>query len=285
MITAIENFSDDGSLRLHAEERGPADARLTVLCLHGLTRNSLDFTDLAAHLGTRYRVISADQRGRGRSQRDPNPVNYQPAVYARDMFKLLDQLKIGRVALVGTSMGGIMSILMAAEQPTRIQGIVLNDIGPEVPNTGLARLRDSLSTPAHISNWQDAARQARRVNGLAFPDYTERDWDAFARRTYIEDSSGKPVAAFDPSILDGLRNADLSAVPANLWSLWAQLAHIPILTIRGSLSDILPAETLQRMALRHPHFTAVNIANRGHAPMLNEPEALAAIDRFLGGLT
>ncbi len=284
MSTPIEFSSADDSLRLHAEASGSPQAPLTVLCLHGLTRNGADFGSVAAHLSARYRVITADQRGRGRSEWDPNPANYQPATYVGDMFRLLDRLRIERAVLIGTSMGGIMSLIMAAAQPARVQAIVLNDIGPEVPNLGLKRLRDSLSTPAQIATWQDAAAQARRVNGLAFPDYEAADWEAFARRTYVEDSAGRPVAAYDPRILDGLNQADLTAVPPNLWSIWGQLGSLPVLALRGELSDILSAEILANMAARHPKLIPVNVPNRGHAPMLDEPAAVSAIDAFLEGL-
>jgi pimeloyl-ACP methyl ester carboxylesterase len=284
MRTPIHYRSADGTLELYAEDRGNSDARLSVLCMHGLTRNSKDFGALVDHLSARYRVVSVDQRGRGRSQWDANVSNYQPAVYAQDMFKLLDHLGIDRAVLVGTSMGGLIAMTMAAMQPRRLRGIVLNDIGPEVPTQGLKRLRDSLVAPTQISSWSDAARQAQRVNGLAFPDYGAEDWLAFAERTYTEDESGRPVAAYDRAILNGLINADLSVVPANLWSLWAQLGSIPLLAIRGGLSDILSAEILQRMAASHPRMTALTLANRGHAPMLDEPAAVAAIDTFLDGL-
>lgn len=273
--------SADGALRLHAEVRGPAGASLTVLCLHGLTRNGADFGFLAAHLGTRYRVITADQRGRGRSAWDPQPANYQPQTYAADMFALLDHLAIERVAIVGTSMGGIIGMIMGAARPGRLQGLVLNDIGPEIAATGLRRLRDSLAGRSPAANWEEASLQARRINEIAFPDYGEADWDAFARRTYAEDASGRPVAAFDPAILAGLNSADLTAVPPTLWPLWDGLKDLPMLALRGALSDLLTPEILQAMVATHPSLRAVTIANRGHAPMLDEPAAVAAIDEFL----
>jgi pimeloyl-ACP methyl ester carboxylesterase len=231
-----------GNLRLHAEIRGPKTAPLTVLCLHGLTRNVADFEFIADHLAARYRVIAADQRGRGKSQWDPETARYRPMTYVADMFALLDHLGVERVAVIGTSMGGIMAMLMGAMQP---------------------------------------ARQSRHLNEMAFPDYGEAQWDTFARRTCIEDRDGRPVAAFDPAILEGLNEADPNAVAPNLWAQWQLLGVIPILAIRGALSDIISAETLSAMAARHPAFTAITLADRGHAPMLDEPAAVAAIDEFL----
>ena len=280
----VDVRSADGSLRLHVEVRGPHDASLTVLCLHGLTRNGADFGFLAQHLSARYRVITADQRGRGKSQWDPDPAKYHPGTYVADMFALLDGLAIDRVALIGTSMGGLMAMIMGASQPARLRGIVLNDIGPEVPVSGLKRLRRALNDRAPAATWAEAAQQAKRINEIAFPDYVDADWEVFARRTYVEDASARPVAAFDPAILKGLNAADLTVVPPDLWSLWKQLGSIPILAIRGALSDMITPQILDAMAAQHPNLTAFTIANRGHAPMLDEPAAVAAIDAFLKGL-
>jgi pimeloyl-ACP methyl ester carboxylesterase len=279
--TDLSFTSADGNLRLHAQVQGPENAPLTVLCLHGLTRNVADFGVIAERLSARYRVIAADQRGRGKSQWDPQIANYRPSTYVADMFALLDHLAIERVAVIGTSMGGIMAMIMGAMQPRRLQGIVLNDIGPEVSAAGLQRLRHSLNDRTPASTWAEASVQAKRLNGMAFPDYRDADWDAFARRTYVQDPAGRPVPAFDPAILNGLNETSPSAVPADLWSQWRQLAPIPMLAIRGALSDIITAETLESMAARHPNLRTVTLVNRGHAPMLDEPEAVAAIEEFL----
>jgi pimeloyl-ACP methyl ester carboxylesterase len=283
--TPVEFLSADGRLRLYAQASGPANAPLTIVCLHGLTRNGRDFGALVEHLSNGYRVITVDQRGRGRSQWDPEHANYQIPVYAKDMAHLLDHLGIARAVLIGTSMGGLISMVLGASQPTRVQGIVLNDIGPEIPSAGIARLRESLLAPAQVLTWVDAAQQAKRTNGHAFPDYHEADWDAFARRTYTEDETGCPVPAYDPAILKGLsQTSDPSVVTPTLWPLWAQLEAMPILAIRGGLSDILTAETLEKMQSLHPRLAALTLAGRGHAPMLDEPAAVAAIDRFLESL-
>jgi pimeloyl-ACP methyl ester carboxylesterase len=269
------------NLRLHAQVQGPENAPLTVLCLHGLTRNVADFGFIADHLSARYRVIAADQRGRGKSQWDPQVANYRPMTYVTDMFALLDHLAVERVALIGTSMGGIMAMLMGAMQPRRLQGIVLNDIGPEVSAAGLQRLRHSLNERTPATTWAEASLQAKRLNQRAFPDYRDADWDAFARRTYVQDPAGRLVPAFDPAILNGLNETNPSAVPSDLWLQWRLLAPIPMLAIRGALSDIITAETLESMAARHSNLTAVTLVNRGHAPMLDEPVAVAAIEEFL----
>jgi pimeloyl-ACP methyl ester carboxylesterase len=280
---SIEFTSATGDLKLYAEVQGPEDAPLSVLCLHGLTRNSADFEFLSAHLSSRYRVIAADQRGRGKSAWDPDPARYHPGTYVADMFVLLDRLKIERAVLIGTSMGGLMSMIMGATRPARIQGMVLNDIGPVVPAAGLQRLRNSLNEKAVPATWTEAVQQAKRMNAIAFPDYGEAEWEAFARRLYVEDQSGRPIRAFDLGILKGLE-VGASAVPPDMWALWAQLKSIPMLAIRGALSDILSADTLVSMAARHPLLEAVTIPNRGHAPMLDEPVAVAAIGAYLSRL-
>lgn len=283
--TPIDYLSADGRLRLHAEECGPKDAPLTVLCLHGLTRNGKDFGALVDHLASDYRVITADQRGRGQSQWDPDPSNYRVSVYAKDVICLLDRLQLGRVVLIGTSMGGLISITLGAAQPARVQGIVLNDIGPEILAAGVTRLREVHSTPVNVATWSDAAQRAERINGPAFPDYGQSDWDAFARRTYMEDATGRPVPAYDPAILRALNpSAEPEAPARDLWPLWPQLASIPMLAIRGEMSDFLSSEILQKMAAHHPNLTPLTLPNRGHAPMLDEAAAVAAIDRFLESL-
>jgi pimeloyl-ACP methyl ester carboxylesterase len=279
--TDFEFRSAGSNLRLHAQVWGPPDAALTVLCLHGLTRNAADFGFIARRLSARYRVIAADQRGRGKSEWDPDPSNYHPGTYVADTFALLDELGVDRFAVIGTSLGGLMAILMGASQPARIRGMVLNDIGPEIPVLGLQQLRDALNARAPSTTWAEAALQSKRLNETAFPDYDDEQWEAFARRTYVEDSSGHPIAAFDPGILKALNATDLTAVQTNFWPLWKHLESIPLLAIRGALSDIISPEILDAMGAEHADFTALTVPNRGHAPMLDEPPAVQAIDAFL----
>jgi pimeloyl-ACP methyl ester carboxylesterase len=277
--------SADGALTLHAEESGSRKAPLAVLCLHGLTRNGRDFEALVARLSPRYRVITADQRGRGRSSWDPDPDHYRIPVYVQDMWRLLDRLQLQQVVLVGTSMGGLISMMMGATKPERVRGIVLNDIGPEVPPAGIARLRESLALKADVRDWSDAAALARRINAEAFPDYGEADWLAFAHRIYREDGSGRPMPGYDPAVLAALAPPpDPGAVTPTLWPVWAQLGAVPMLVIRGGLSHLLTADILERMVASHPRIVAVTLPNRGHAPMLDEPAAVSAIEGFLEDL-
>ncbi|MGA9335268.1 MAG: alpha/beta hydrolase [Rudaea sp.] len=264
-------------LRLYARDyAGPHDAAPAVFCLPGLTRNSKDFAALAAHLRLRCRVICPDQRGRGRSQRDDDPARYRPDVYVGDMWALADLLQLPRFAIVGTSLGGLMAMLMTATVPARIDRIVINDVGPEIDPRGIARIAGYVGKSASVTSWNDAARQAARINELAFPDYTEADWMAMARDLYIQEGA-TPVLDYDPAIALGVASG--TAAP-NLWPLFDRLAQTPLLAIRGALSDLLSEATFAEMARRLPLLTPVVVPGRGHAPTLGEPAALAAIDRF-----
>jgi len=273
--------SFDG-LRLYARDYPQAAPRATVLCMHGRSRNSADFEDLCATLhADGFRLIAVDQRGRGRSQYDPNPANYHPGTYVRDMFTLLAGLGLERVIAIGTSMGGLMTMIMAAMRPGLLQGAVLNDIGPVLESAGIERIKGYVGKTTPPRTWAEAAAQARVINGLAFPDYTDADWMRFARRTYREDADGAPVAAYDAAISRPLADAQETAVPPDLWAAFAALADVPTLVVRGALSDILSADCVREMRARKADLESVEVANRGHAPALDEPAAREAIRALL----
>jgi len=275
--------SADNRLDLYAriyDGEGPP-----LLLMHGLTRNSGDFDALAVHLAGQYRLIVPDQRGRGRSAYDPDPENYTPAVYVDDMFALIDGLHLGKVGMIGTSMGGLMAMMMAAMAPTRFDSLILNDIGPAVEATGLARIQSYVGQLAIFDNWQQAAKHCQAVQSDNMTGYDAQDWMIFARHTCEETPDGKVRFAYDPAISEGLSGSEQTVVPPDLWPTWDTLSALPTLVIRGALSDILSPATVAEMKRRHPdHFTAVDIENRGHTPMLDEPDALAAIDRFYADL-
>jgi pimeloyl-ACP methyl ester carboxylesterase len=272
--------SADG-LRLYARDyAGPGPDAPVALCMHGLTRNSADFAGLAPHLAQHYRVLVSDQRGRGRSDYDPNPVNYQPGTYVQDMFALLNSQGIQQALLVGTSMGGLMAMLMAAMQPARVSGIVLNDIGPEVDPAGLERIKRYVGKSRPVADWQQAAAQIRDINADAFPDFTEEDWLAFARALYRE-VDGVPVLAYDPAIAQPMAASDDNAVPPDLWPVFESIRSLPILVIRGINSDILATGCVAEMQRRKPDLVSAEIPLRGHAPTLDESESRRAIDSFI----
>lgn len=275
-------YSSADGLRLYARDYpGPADSTLLpVLCLHGLTRNSADFAGIATHLAATRRVISVDQRGRGRSDYDPVIANYTPVTYVGDMFRLLDELGLDRVVLIGTSMGGLMAMIMANMQPPRFAGIVLNDIGPELDPTGLERIKRYVGRSREIRSWDDAVAQTREINAVAFPKYTDEEWLRFTRGLYREEN-GVPVLAYDPAIAQPMLGADSNAALHDLWPLFEGMASMPLLLLRGELSDLLAMDCVDKMRAVAPGMDVVQVPDRGHAPMLDEPVAVAAIEAFL----
>lgn len=262
---------------------GPDSVAPAVLCLHGLTRNSRDFEDLAPHLQRRYRVIVPDVRGRGLSARDPNPQNYQPAIYLQDILALLDSVAAQRVAVIGTSMGGLLAMMMAVGSRDRVSGLVLNDMGPEVDPIGLERIKGYAGRLPSVRNWDDAVAQTQTMFGSAWPNLSPQRWSALTRRGYREDEKGALSVDADPMIGEMLRAAP--AATANLWPFWNALRGIPMLAIRGAQSDILSAATFAKMKAENPQLQQLEVAGRGHVPLLDEPECVAAIDAFLAQIS
>ena len=286
-MTFAEKFfrSRDG-LQLYYRDYAGDARKAPVLCLHGLTRNSRDFAALAEHIAPARRVIVPDQRGRGRSQYDSHWLNYHPGTYVDDMWTLLRELSLERVIVVGTSLGGLMTMLMAAMRPQVLAGAVLNDIGPEIDPAGATRIQSYAGRLPPVRNWDDAAAQMKMTFGLALPEYTEQQWRTFARLAFDEGEDGVPRLAADPKIGDAIRSipAPPGAVQA-LWLAFGQLRAMPALAFRGAHSDVLSAATFERMQREVPSLVAVTVANRGHAPQLDEPDSLRAIDTFLSGLS
>ena len=273
--------SDDG-LRLYARDYpGAVAGAPIILCLPGLTRNSKDFATLANALQQTHRVICPDQRGRGRSARDAEPANHRPDQYALDMFTLLNVLQINEVVIIGTSLGGLMAILMIASEPTRIKAAVLNDVGPEVDPLGLARIAGYVGKTTPANNWEEAVKRTASINAAAFPDFSHFEWQTMARDLYVQEGR-VPVLDYDPAIAHGFATG---SVAPNLWPLFDAVGDKPMLVIRGQDSDILSVETLAEMSRRLPHLASLTIPRRGHAPTLTEPEAHKAICQFLGALT
>ncbi|HTV94804.1 MAG TPA: alpha/beta fold hydrolase [Steroidobacteraceae bacterium] len=252
---------------------------LPVLCLPGLTRNSRDFAALARHLQPQHEVLAADLRGRGRSDWDPDPARYQLPTYVQDMWALLQSRCAARVVVIGTSLGALMAMVMAALQPARIAAVVLNDAGPELDPAGVRRIAAYAGKLPPVSSWAQAAAQTKSVYAAALPGLSDAEWLEYARRGYREDARGVPVPDMDPAISKAFSTP--SAAPVDLWPLFAQLGSMPMLVIRGAHSDILSAATLERMAREKPDLMRVSVENRGHTPLLDEPQCLSAIDLFL----
>ena len=236
-------FDSQEGLRLFSRVyAGPSATAPVVLCLHGLMRNSRDFEDLAPHLAVRYRVIVPDVRGRGFSARDPNFNNYQIPVYLHDLLLLFAGLGVERASVIGTSMGGLMAMVLAAMQPQRVAGIVLNDVGAEVDPQGLERILGYAGKSVPVASWEQAVAQVRTIYGTAWPGLSDERWERIARLSYRTNAQGQPEADADPRIAEPLR--DPKAAAPNLWPLWGALAQMPILAIRGAQSDILSPATL-----------------------------------------
>jgi pimeloyl-ACP methyl ester carboxylesterase len=282
--TDIQWTSADG-LSLYAKSYGPEDARLTVLCLHGLTRNHQDFEPMIAALPGRYRFIAVDVRGRGKSAHDPQPDNYDPRIYAKDMGGLLDKLGLSHVALIGTSMGGLISILMIRTMKERVAGIVLNDVGPVVEKDGIARIASYAGKVRPVTGWESAADAVKTIQGAAFPDMPEERWMDFARRTYKELPGGEVVLDYDPNIARSLGKVKPGALTNFfLWRVFGATKKAPLLVVRGEMSDILSARTAELMVKRHPDAHLATVPRVGHAPILDEPQAVSAITDFLARL-
>lgn len=278
--------SRDG-LRLHARDyAGIGGAcRLPVFCLHGLTRNGRDFEEIAPHIAASgRRVVVPDMRGRGLSARDPNPDNYAPKVYARDVLALMDALGIGRAVFIGTSMGGLVTMALSAFRGRAIAAAVLNDVGPEVGQSGLDRILSYTGKPVEIRTWKDAADYIRGINSVAFPHYGDADWDQFARRTFRE-KDGRPVLDYDPAIAIPMAQGQVKNRSLMASFLFRRLARKrPTLLIRGALSDLNTQAIAERMQKAAPALQVAVVPDVGHAPTLSEPAAIKAIDDFLASV-
>jgi pimeloyl-ACP methyl ester carboxylesterase len=277
-------------LPLHARDYVPVGeaAGLPVICIHGLTRNARDFEDLAPLIAARgRRVLAVDVRGRGLSARDPQPLNYHPGTYAGDIGALLDATGIDRAVFIGTSMGGLITLVLAAFRPQAIAAVVLNDVGPELSPVGLARIAAYAGGASRFETWAEAVSYARSINAAAFPAYGEADWDRFARRLF-DDRDGGFVLACDPDISALIRAAaaaqkdGASALAPDMYPLFRALTKDrPVLLVRGAISDLVDSAIVARMQAAAPEMAVVEVPGVGHAPMLTEPEAWAAIADLL----
>lgn len=276
--------SPDG-LSLYARDYAPADgpARLPVIAIHGLTRNSADFDAIAPLIAqSGRRVLAVDVRGRGLSDRAPDPMTYQPPNYAKDMLALMKAAGIERAVFLGTSMGGLITMAMAAIKSKVVAAAIINDVGPEVAKEGLARIAAYTGQPVEIHGWTDARDYVRRNNQIAFPDRDDAFWEAFARRCFREGTEGAPVLDYDPDIAVPIRAAGAKALVPNLWPFFNRLARgRPTLLIRGETSDLLSPEIAAKMQKSAKKMWFAEVPGVGHAPMLDEPEAKAAIFEFL----
>jgi pimeloyl-ACP methyl ester carboxylesterase len=283
MPTAFESrhwTSRDG-LKLHYRDyAGPAD-RAPLLCLPGLTRNARDFGDLAARYAGRRRVIAPDLRGRGESAYARDSATYQPLQYLDDLAALFEQAELPPVIAVGTSLGGLLTMLLAATQPARLAGAVLNDVGPEIAPAGMERIRGYVGQGRSFPTWMHAARAIEESQAEAYPGFALRDWLAMAKRCMAVAENGRIHFDYDMKIAEPMAAMPDGPAP-DMWPAFQALGGRPALLLRGELSDVLTAATFERMARELPDAQAVTVPGVGHAPLLDEPAAVAALDVLLG---
>ena len=254
-----------------------------VLCMHGLTRNARDFAGLAEYLAETRRVIVPEMRGRGMSDYAPDSDTYNPLTYVADVEKLLAEEGIERFISIGTSMGGLMTMLLAQAKPGRVVACLLNDIGPEIETAGIERISGYVGQGRSYPTWLHAARSLCDVHGAAFPDYDLEKWLEMAKRTLVVSQNGRISYDYDMAIAEPFSKPG-NAAPTNLWLAFEALCDVPMVLVRGELSDLLTEETVRQMGVRNPAMRSVTVPRVGHAPTLDEPEARAAIETLLAEL-
>ncbi len=276
-------WSNDG-LRLHYRDyAGPSD-RPAILCLAGLTRNVRDYDGVAARLAGDWRVIVVDLRGRGESAFAKDPMTYVPLSYVQDLEALLTDLALPGIVAFGTSLGGILTMLLAGTAQKRFAGVLLNDVGPDLDPRGLARIRTYVGKPATYPTWMHAARGVQEANAAIYPDYGIEEWLVMAKRLHRLNSAGRIVLDYDMKIAEPFRLPGNEAGP-DMWRAFDAIGDVPMLVVRGETSDILAEGGAEAMMQRAPQAELVTIPRVGHAPTLEDPQAVSAIDRLLARTT
>lgn len=289
MDSAATNYADfhysapDG-LGLHARIYGEdGHGTVPVICLPGLTRNARDFHDIASFLAARRSIGSVavfDYRGRGGSAYDRNWKNYNVIVEADDIAAGAAALGIEGAAIIGTSRGGLITMVLAGRHPDLMRCVVFNDIGPVIEGDGLAQIRSNLSqTPAH-SSFAEALAVQKAAHGVRFPALNDTDWERMVRAIYREDGDGL-VPDYDPNLLKTLAGIDFSQPLPVMWNQFAALSRVPVMVIRGEQSRLLSQATVDEMARRHGRVEIVSVPGQGHPPMLETGDLPERIARFI----
>jgi pimeloyl-ACP methyl ester carboxylesterase len=274
-------FDSADGLSLYGRDYPASSDATPVLCLAGITRTSRDFEPLAQWLAGSRRLITMDYRGRGRSAYAADPSTYRPDVELADALRLLDHLGVERVNVIGTSRGGIIAMLMAMQFPQRLDGVLLNDVGPVIEKASLLRIRKYLGRPVRFANWDEAA-SALKSNNPGFESLTQAEWLDFARRVFIA-RDGHITNDYDLRLAETFpteEQIEREGFP-DMWQLFDALRSLPVTVLRAEHSDLLSAQTVSEMKKRHPGLAAYTIKNRGHVPFLDEPDAKAAIEAWL----
>jgi pimeloyl-ACP methyl ester carboxylesterase len=277
--------STPDGLNLHVRLYGPPTARsLPVVCLPGLARTSADFHHLALALSeqplNRRQVIALDYRGRGRSDYDPNPANYNVGTELNDVLTVLSTLDIRPAVFIGTSRGGILTMLLAPIRPQAIVGAVLNDIGPVIEPPGLMRIKGYVGKLSQPASFENGGEMLRQLLGAQFTSLTADGWTAFARRTF-EQRDGKLVPSYDPALAQTLANFDIDQPLSPLWPQFEALARVPVMVVRGENSDLLSRATVAAMRQRKADLQVVEVPGQGHAPLLTEDNIIGRLGQFV----
>jgi pimeloyl-ACP methyl ester carboxylesterase len=274
--------SQDG-LRLHVCDYGPRIVpTVPVVCLPGLTRTVADFERLAPALAEGdppRRVIAIDSRGRGQSDYDSNPENYNVAVELGDVVTVLTALEIGSAVFIGSSRGGILTMLLAVAHPAAVAGAVLHDIGPVIEAKGLARIKSYVGKLPQPRSFDEGAEILRRLFDAQFPKLTAEQWLAAARRTWKLDG-GVLVPTYDVRLARTLADVDIERPLPPMWNEFDALARVPVMVIRGANSDILSAATVTAMQERHPGLETIEVPDQGHVPGLDRPDLIRCVTQF-----
>jgi pimeloyl-ACP methyl ester carboxylesterase len=271
--------SSDG-LRLHYRDYAGSAARPPLLCIPGLTRNARDFEGVAERLKGEWRLICVELRGRGQSDHARDPMTYTPPTYWQDLEALIAQLGLKRFVPFGTSLGGLITMLLALADNKRMAGALLNDIGPVLETQGLDHIRSYVGRSHSWPTWLHAARFLCDAQRDRYPDWEMDRWLVYAKRLCRLTPEGRIVFDYDMRIAEPFRQPG-GDTGFDLWTAFAALKGIPSLIVRGGISDLLSGETVDRMVAENPAMEAATVPNVGHAPTLEEPEAVAAIDRLL----
>jgi pimeloyl-ACP methyl ester carboxylesterase len=275
-------FAVRDGLRIHYRDYPGPGGTLPLVCLHGLTRNARSFAAVAERYSDRHRVIVPECRGRGDSDWDPVPSRYTPLTYAADTIELLGSLGVSQAIFLGTSLGGLMTMAITAMAPHLIAAAILNDVGPEIGQVGIDRIMAYLGHDRQFATWEEAADAISIAQGPSYPNFGPDDWLAMARRNCRE-RDGEIVFDYDMDIALPFKTG--GATPTiDMWPLFAALAQKPLLVIRGEISQLLSEETFQKMQEVAPQAQFTTVRGVGHAPELDEPEAVAAIADFLASL-
>ncbi len=269
-------FTTSDGLRIFFEDTG---AGTPLLCLAGLTRNSLDFSFFAPH-ATDLRLITMDYRGRGQSDHDPDFTNYNILREAQDVIELLDHLALEKVTLLGTSRGGLVAMALAAGHGNRLAGVILNDVGPVIEPAGIVKIMDYVGKAPTATTYDEAATALQHFMEPQFPGVPLDIWRQQAEFQYAQTPTGLTLR-YDPALHDALLAQAASGETPDLWPLFDALRAIPTGVIRGQNSDLLSAATVHEMHDHHPGLISAEVPDRGHVPFLNEPQSLTVIRKVL----